>query len=225
MPKGKMKFRAEPVRTAPCDGGVRTIQKIYIQFEKVSGGADGGVAGFNGSIRPKCLAQVLRALSVEDNELVDFGAGSGRVLISAVAEGASRSYGYELPENEGMKYIFDAMVIASATLTKDRVEWVGKDIVDLRELNGSPSCAFSFWVGFPLPVQGHILHGSELTLPDLPLARGSGLVRVARSKKEEGADKRHHRDEGENTFHETGKRIRKKFFNLTVPASIRKFIK
>jgi hypothetical protein len=74
-------------------------------------------------------------------------------------------------------------------------------------------------------VQGHILHGSELTFPDLPLARGRGLVRVARSKKEEGADKRHHRDEGENTFHETGKRIRKKFFNLTVPASIRKFIK
>ena len=73
MPKGKMKFRAEPVRTAPCDGGVRTIQKIYRQFEKVSGGADGGVAGFNGSIRPKCLAQVLRALSVEDNELVILG--------------------------------------------------------------------------------------------------------------------------------------------------------
>ena len=31
---------------------------------------------------------MLRALGVKDNELVDFGAGSGRVLISAVAEGA-----------------------------------------------------------------------------------------------------------------------------------------
>ena len=65
--------------------------------------------------------------------------------------------GTSCKENEGMKYIFHAMAIASATLTKDRVEWVGKDIVDLRELNGSPSCAFSFWVGFPLPVQDHIL--------------------------------------------------------------------
>ena len=145
--------RSKPARTAPCDDGVRTIQKIYRQFEKVSGGADGGVAGFNGSIRPKCLAQVLRALGVKDNELVDFGAGSGRVLISAVAEGASRSYGYELPENKGMKYVFDSM----ASAVKDRVKWIGKDILDLEELNGSPHCVFSFWVGFPLPVQERIL--------------------------------------------------------------------
>ena len=62
-----------------------------------------------------------------------------------------------MPENKGMKYIFDAMIIASATLTQDRVEWIGKDILDLKELNESPSCAFSFWVGFPLPVQEHIL--------------------------------------------------------------------
>jgi hypothetical protein len=168
--KPKLKVSKKTARTAPSDDGVRTIQKIYRQFEKVSGGADGGVAGFNGSIRPKCLAQVLRSLSIEDNELVDFGAGSGRALLSAVAEGASRSYGYELPENEGMKYIFDAMVMASATLAKTRVEWVGKDIVDLRELNGSPSCAFSFWVGFPLPVQEHILHLCEKTTSVLKIA-------------------------------------------------------
>jgi hypothetical protein len=49
---------------------------------------------------------VLLALSVEDNdsELVDFWAGSGRVVLSAVAVGESRSYGYELPENKGMRY-------------------------------------------------------------------------------------------------------------------------
>jgi len=156
-PKITKTIRAKPARTAPCNDGVRTIQKIYRRFEKISDGAEGGVAGFNGSIRPTCLAHVLRALSVKGNELVDFGAGSGRVILSAVVEGASRSYGYELPENKGMKYIFDAMLIASATLTQDRVEWMGKEILDLKELNGSPSCAFSFWVGFPLPVQEHIL--------------------------------------------------------------------
>jgi hypothetical protein len=155
MPKKKSTFRAKPARTAPCDDGVRTIQKIYRQLEKVSGGADGEVAGFNGSIRPKCLAQVLRALSVEDHELVDFGAGSGRVILSAVAEGASKLYGYELPEDKGVKYVFDSMVIVSAK--KDQVEWIGTYILDLEKLNGSPVCAFSFWVGFPLPVQEHIL--------------------------------------------------------------------
>ena len=149
-------LKTNRVRTAPCDDGVCT-QKNYRRFQKISDGADGGVAGFNGSNLPTCLAQVLRALSVKRNELVDFGAESGRVILSAVAEGASRSYGYELPENKGMRYIFDAMLIAPATLTQDRVEWIGKDILDLKELNGSPSCAFSFWVGFPLPVQEHIL--------------------------------------------------------------------
>ena len=65
-------------------------------------------------------------LSVKGNKLVDFGEGSGRVVFSAVAGGASGSYGYELPENKGMKYVFDAMLIASATVAQDRVEWIGK---------------------------------------------------------------------------------------------------
>ena len=85
-------------------------------------------------------------------------AGSGRVLFYALVEGASGSYGYELPENEGMKYVFDAMLIASAALAQDRAEWIGKDIIDVRELKGNPSCVFSFWVGFPFPVQENILH-------------------------------------------------------------------
>ena len=149
--------QAQPAyyRTARFDDGVRRIKNIYSRFRKISDGAEGGVAGFNGSIRPTSLARVLRALSVEGNELVDFGAGSGRVIFAAVAEGASMSYGYELPENKGMKNVFDSMV--SANLVQDRVDWIGKDILDLNVLNGSPSCAFSFWVGFPLTVQEHIL--------------------------------------------------------------------
>lgn len=95
MPKKRFSTsRAKPARSAPCDDGVRTMQKIYRQLDKISDGAEGGVAGFNGSIRPKSLAQLLRALSVKGIELVDFRAGSGKVIISAVAEGASRSYGY-----------------------------------------------------------------------------------------------------------------------------------
>ena len=103
------------------------------------------------------LARLLRALSVKGNELVDFRAGSGSVLFSSLAEEASGSYGYELPENEGMKYFLNAMLIASATLAQDRAEWIGKDIIDVRELKENPSCAFSFWVGFPFPVQENIL--------------------------------------------------------------------
>ena len=54
---------------------------------------------------------------------------------------------------QGMTYVFDSM----ASAVKDRVKWIGKDMLDLEELNGSPHCVFSFWVGFPLPVQERIL--------------------------------------------------------------------
>ena len=50
------------------------------------------------------------------------------------------------------------MLIASAALAQDRAEWIGKDITDVRELKGNPSCAFSFWVEFPFPVQENIPH-------------------------------------------------------------------
>ena len=149
--------KAPSFKSAPCDDVVREIHIIYRSFKKLSDGAEGGVSGVNGSIRAKALAHILTALCVKGNELVDFGAGSGRVLFSAVTAGASRAYGYELPENKGMKYVFDAAVRNSGAHAQDRVEWIGKDISSLMELNGSPTCAFSFWVGFPLPVQEHIL--------------------------------------------------------------------
>ena len=50
------------------------------------------------------------------------------------------------------------MLIASATLAQDRAEWIGMDIIYVKELNGNSSCAFSFWVGFPFPIQENILH-------------------------------------------------------------------
>ena len=52
---------AQTARKAPCDDGVRAIQKIYRQFIKVSDGAEGGVVGLNGSIRPKYLARLCAA--------------------------------------------------------------------------------------------------------------------------------------------------------------------
>ena len=115
-------------------------------------GCQGSTDRFGQSLSPKFSEHCVRG-----NELVDFGTGSGRVLFSAVSEGASRAYGYELPVNKGMKHVFDAAVRTSATQAQDCVEWIGQDISSLTELNGSPSCAFSFWVGFPLPVQKHIL--------------------------------------------------------------------
>ena len=59
--------------------------------------------------------------------------------------------------NEGMKALFDSVCVASSIAAPDSLEWIGKDILDIVELNGRPSCAFSFWVGLPYPVQEYIL--------------------------------------------------------------------
>ena len=49
---------------------------------------------------------------------MDFGEGSGRVVFSAVAGGASGSYGYELPENKGMKYVLMQCLLPQRLLHK-----------------------------------------------------------------------------------------------------------
>jgi len=92
---------------------------------------------FDGSIRPQSLARVLRALRVKGNELVYLGQdqeGSFSLRLQKEFPRPSRSFGYELPENKGMKHVFDSMVI-SATLSQDCVEWIGKDISVLNGLN------------------------------------------------------------------------------------------
>ena len=66
-------------KSARRDDGVRVIHTIYRRIVKLSDGTEGGVSGFNGSIWPKSFAKILRALCVKG---VDYGAASGRVLLS-----------------------------------------------------------------------------------------------------------------------------------------------
>lgn len=74
------------------------------------GGCDGRCAGLNGSISPRSLSAVFLILGIEGQRLVDLGAGEGRVLAAALACGADRVFGYELPENGACKYVLDAVL-------------------------------------------------------------------------------------------------------------------
>lgn len=150
------------------DEGVRKIGEIYRQYKKSAGGADGGVVGLNGSIRATCLVRMLRALNIDGREILDFGAGDGRVLLAAIATGASKASGYELPENSAHRFVFnavrtalsvsDSVALAPVAATSlPRADWIARDINNLQELPPDASCAYSFWVGMPLPTQEHIL--------------------------------------------------------------------
>jgi hypothetical protein len=69
--------------------GSRVVGRIFRIYEKITGGADGSVAGLNGSIRP--LVRILRALEIQAREFIDFGAGDGRVLLPAILGSATKA--------------------------------------------------------------------------------------------------------------------------------------
>ena len=53
---------------------------------------------------------MLDALIVHGRELIDFGAGDGRVLVASLARGASRAHGYELPANGAHRFVLNTVV-------------------------------------------------------------------------------------------------------------------
>jgi len=85
--------------SASYQEGSRVVGRIFRIYKKITGGADGSVAGLNGSIRPLDLVRILGALEIQGREFIDFGAGDGRVLLSAILGSAKKASGYELPVN------------------------------------------------------------------------------------------------------------------------------
>ena len=109
-------------------GSKKTIECVYQLFKKISCGADGSVSGINGSIRPSCLAHVLDALIVNGSELIDYGAGDGRVLVASLAKGASRAHGYELPANGAHQFVLNAVLEKIREHAWGRVHWISKNV-------------------------------------------------------------------------------------------------
>ena len=145
----------------------RVVGKFFRIYRKITGGADGSVAGLNGSIRPLDLVRILGALEIQGREFIDFGAGDGRVLVSAILGSATKASGYELPENRAHRTILHAVLRSIEKETDSGVEffeaavhWIGRDINRLLSIPSCPSsqsCIYSFWVGMPLPTQEKIL--------------------------------------------------------------------
>lgn len=95
------------------------IRDVYAQFKRSSmGGCDGRSCGCNGSLAPIWLSRVFEMLGIFGQRLVDLGAGEGRVLVAALVCGAHNVLGYELPENQGSKYLFDSVL-----KTMDRINY------------------------------------------------------------------------------------------------------
>jgi len=83
-------------------------KSVYRWFTSVSGGAHGNTRGFHGSLTAHSLQKVLNEVDVYERNFVDIGFGTGVVLAAALISGASKAHGFELPENQANKYIFEA---------------------------------------------------------------------------------------------------------------------
>jgi hypothetical protein len=86
------------------------VKRVYTIVRTVCDNAHGNVAGFYGTVTPHSLYKIFSELDVYGSIFVDFGAGTGIPMGAAMALGASRAYGFELPENKANKIIFHASV-------------------------------------------------------------------------------------------------------------------
>ena len=84
-----------------------TIQRVYANFRSASGGCDGATGlGLNGCLNVTSLFLLFQAR----RNVVDLGAGEGRVLASTKKFGAKSVVRYELPANSAHKSVCDAVL-------------------------------------------------------------------------------------------------------------------
>ena len=110
------------------------IRRVYANFRSAAGGCDGATGfGFNGCLNVTSLFLLFQAIGLRGRNVVDLGAGEGRVMASALKIGAKSVVGYELPANSAHKYVYDAVLrrifdrIDSNSMASDD-QWLAKDI-------------------------------------------------------------------------------------------------
>ena len=142
---------------------IQIVNCVYKTVRKCGDSADGAVVGLNGSVTASSLVKILNSIHVPGHAFADLGAGDGRVILSALAMGANKAVGFELPENLSHCVLFcAARHMLQSRLQVEGVdwalaEWTARDINTLGTLDDDSYCIFSFWVGMPFDTQKHIL--------------------------------------------------------------------
>ena len=187
--------------------GLQNTKRVYRIFKSVSDGTHGNTRGFHGSLTANSLQKVFNAADVYGSNFVDIGFGTGVVLAAALTSGASKAFGFELPENQANQLIFHAAMRRISNIYtpdfprravlefNDIVKvWLGcalfqhllliynhflKSQVD--SLPVGTETVFSFWNGMGLQTQIHILElcSSCKTLESLVVFRDQDWRRPA----------------------------------------------
>ena len=88
--------------------GLEKTKTVVRLFKTVSDGTHANTRGFHGSLTALSLKEVLNEVDIYGRNFVDIGFGTSVVLAAALVSGASKAHGFELPENQANKYIFEA---------------------------------------------------------------------------------------------------------------------
>ena len=140
------------------------VEQVHAIFNAVTlNNCHSAVTGTGGTIRPKCLVEILRAL-METHEkpdsLLDVGCAFGHIILAALLVGFAGSCGCELPSNMVQRLVFDqakAKIILSA---EDTCEWIGSDVMNLiltPHLRQKITAVYSFWFGISPAAQRRTL--------------------------------------------------------------------
>lgn len=102
---------------------------MFSHYRKVSGGCDGSTGfGFNGCLNVTSLFHLFLAIDLRGKNIVDLGAGEGRVMASALKYGAKSVIGYELPSNSAHKFIYNAVLLRICGSVSPDSQMYSKDI-------------------------------------------------------------------------------------------------
>ena len=90
--------------------GLDRFKRIFAMVRMLADNAHGGITGVHGSVNPRAVAAIFREMDLFGSNFVDAGAGDGTLMACAIAAGAAKATGYELPENDAHRFIFAALM-------------------------------------------------------------------------------------------------------------------
>jgi predicted RNA methylase len=113
---------------------LQKTQSVVRMFKAAAGGAHGNTRGFHGSLTAFSLQKILSAVDPFGKSFVDIGFGTGVVLAAALAAGASKAHGYELPGNEANRYIFQAAMKRWSTQIFYNIDLSRKAVLEFNDV-------------------------------------------------------------------------------------------
>lgn len=154
--------RNGPIEEVPWteEEQIVAVNKVHCALNQVTmNNCHSAVIGTGGTVRPKCLVAIFRALMVAcglGGTLLDVGCGFGHIILAALMTGFGGACGCELPANEVQRGVCYKAKERLGITPEDLCEWISCDATDLilpAHLCNRITAVYSFWFGIGAAAQ------------------------------------------------------------------------